>query len=225
VLLDVCEFGDVEAVQVLVDNVRSERGPKDLTLRGGPLDSLEKLGEFMHALRGNTYLERLDLGCLHVRDGRFQPLVATLPKNRGLTHLGLTFCNVDDRCWDKLMGAIAKHPSLRTLSFETIPHENGSSVFERHDAMHSLAGMLAENEQVDDIHVDDSFDREVWDAVVVPRLEINLYRKRCLTIHKIQNRATRAAVMARALTHLEGKPSLQWMLLSQNEDIVASYLY
>jgi hypothetical protein len=98
VLLDVCEFGDVEAVQVLVDNVRSERGPKDLTLRGGPLDSLEKLGEFMNALRGNTYLERRDLGSLGViTDSSVQLLVAPLPESRGLTHLGPTYCNVDDR--------------------------------------------------------------------------------------------------------------------------------
>jgi hypothetical protein len=63
----------------------------------------------MNALRGNTYLERLlDLGSLRVRDGCFQPLVTALPENRGLTHLRLTTCTADDRCWDKLMGATYK---------------------------------------------------------------------------------------------------------------------
>jgi hypothetical protein len=61
--------------------------------------------------------------------------------------------------------------------------------------------MLAENEQVDDIQVLDLFDSDVWDAIVVPRVEINLYRKRFLAIQKIQNPATLAAVSARALAH------------------------
>jgi hypothetical protein len=56
------------------------------------------------------------------------------------------------------------------------------------------------------------------------RLEINSYRKRLLAFQKIQNPATRAAVTARALAHLENKPSLQSMLLSQHEDIVFIYL-
>jgi hypothetical protein len=72
----------------------------------------------MNALRGNVDLERLEIGTLGVHDDSFQALVAALPENRGLTHLRLTDCTVDDHCWEKLMGAIAGHPSLRTFSFE-----------------------------------------------------------------------------------------------------------
>jgi hypothetical protein len=126
------------------------------------------------------------------------------------------------------MDAIAAHPSLRTLFFEKIldanDDENESSFLERHDPIHALAGMLVENEQVDEIQVEDPFDRDVWDEAVVPRLEINSYRKWLLDIQKIQNPATRAAVTARALNHLKNKPSLQYMLLSQNEDILSCYL-
>jgi hypothetical protein len=222
--LEHCEFEDDEAVQVLVDNVREELGPRGLSLDGEPFESPERFGDFMNALRGNTYLERLDIGDLDVRDGDFQALVAALSENRGLTHLGFSGCTVDDHCWEELMGAIAKHPSLRTLSFEEIRDENESLVFEHQDPMHSLASMLAENEQVDEIEVDDAFDRDVWDTVIVPRLEINSYRKRLLAIQTIQNPATRAAVTARALARLGEKPSLQFMLVSQNQDIVSSYL-
>jgi hypothetical protein len=228
--LDCCEFEDEEAVQVLVDNVRAERGPKGLSLHGEPFESPEMLGDFMNALRGNTYLKRLDLGFLDVRDGSMQALVAALPENRGLTHLGLKDCNADDRCWDKLMGAIAGHPSLRTLSFEEICNENESSIFERHGPIHALAGMLAENEQVDDIQVDDdTLDHDVWDAAVVPRLEINLYRKRFRAIQAIGLDKTRAAVMARALARialaaLKSESSLIFMVLSQNCDVFCSYL-
>jgi hypothetical protein len=234
--LEYCEFEDEEAVEVLVDNIRAERGPKGIFLHGEPFKSPKKLGDFVNALRGNTYLERLDLGCLSVRDGSFQALVAALPENRGLTHLGLGCCHVDDRCWEKLMGAIAEHPSLRTISFKDIFDENEDMFLNRHDPIHALAGMLADNEQVDGIHIDDScdygryqFDRDVWDTVVAPRLECNLYRKRFHAIQALGLEKTRAAVVARALARIaladvKSESSLIFMVLSQNCDVLCSYL-
>jgi hypothetical protein len=231
--LENCKFEDEEAVQALVDNVRAERGPKGLFLGGEPFESPERLIEFINALRGNTYRERLVIGNLDVRDGSFQALVAALPENRGLTHLGLMDCTANDRYWDYLMGAVAEHPSLRILSFEEIyedeEDEDGNLLFERNEPIHALAGMLAVNEQVDEIQIDDSFDRTVWNAVVVPRLEINLYRKRFRTIQAIRLEKTRAAVMARglariALADVKSESSLIFMLLSQNCDVFCSYL-
>jgi hypothetical protein len=170
-----CEFEDEEAVlAVLVDSVRVEEGSKGLSLQGHSFDSSEKFGDFMNALRGNTYLERLDhIGNLHVRYGSFQALVAVLPENRGLTHLGLTGCTVNAQWRDQLMGATAEHPSLQTFSFEEVCDENEGLFLERHEPIHALAGILAENEQVDEIEVADPFDRVAWNAVAVPSLEIN----------------------------------------------------
>jgi hypothetical protein len=227
--LEYCEFEDEEAVEVLVDNIRAERGPKGLFLCGEPFKSPEKLGDFVNALRGNTYLERLDLGCLSVRDGSFQAFVAALTENRGLTHLGLRRCNVDDRCWDKLMGAIAEHPSLRNICFSAdIFDENEDMFLIRHDPIHALADMLADNEQVDGIQVDHgcySFDRDVWDTVVAPSLHCNLYRKRFHAIQALGLEKTRAVVVARALAHIalvnvKSESSLIFMVLSQNVDIL-----
>jgi hypothetical protein len=112
-----------------------------------------------------------------------------------------------------LLGQTYGYPSLRTIYFqfvydedETLTiqeiYENGSCLLEHHEPIHAFARMLADNEQVDDNQAE-AFDCDIWDEVVVPRLEINLYRKRFLTIQKIQNRATRAAVMARALASLK----------------------
>jgi hypothetical protein len=89
--------------------------------------------------------------------------------------------------------------------------------------------MLAEIEQLDDIQVDDSFDRDVWDAVVIPRLEINLYRKRFRAIQAIGSEKTRAAVVARALARIalfdvKSESSLIFMVLSQNCYVFCSYL-
>jgi hypothetical protein len=230
--LEHCDFEDEGAMQLLVDNVREERGPRGLFLDTVSLS--ERFGDFMNALRGNTYLQRLVIGNLEVRDGSFQSLVAALPKNRGLTRLGLIYCNVDNCCWKKLMDAIAEHPSLRTLFFRKILDANDdeieSLVFKRHESIHALAGMLVENEQVDDIHVENDWcDRDVWNAVVVPRLEINSYRKGFRAIQAIGLDKTRAAVVARALAHLaladvKGESSLIFMVLSQNCDVFCSYL-
>jgi hypothetical protein len=121
----------------------------------------------MNALRGNTYLKRLDFGFLDVRTGTFQALVTALHENRELAHHGLTSCTVDDVCWDNLMGAIAEHPSLRTLSFRIIDDANGDWILDRHDPIHALAGMLAENKQIDDIQVETCSDRGLWNEVVV----------------------------------------------------------
>jgi hypothetical protein len=129
------------------------------------------------------------------------------------------------------MGAIAKHPSLRTLSFEEMYDENESLFLKRHGPIHALAGMLAENEQVVEIQVhDDWLDRDIWNAVVAPRLEINSYRKRFRAIQAIGLDKTRAAVVARALAHLalandlKSESSLIFMVLSQNCDVFCSYL-
>jgi hypothetical protein len=125
--------------------------------------------------------------------------------------------------------AIAKHPSLRTLSFEEIYDKNEVMFLKRHDPIHALADTLAKNERVDEIQVEGSFDRDIWDAVVVPRLEINLYRKRFRAIQAIGLEKTRAAVVTRALARIalagvKSESSLIFMVLSQNCDVLCSYL-
>jgi hypothetical protein len=56
-------------------------------------------------------------------------------------------------------------------------------------------------------------------------VEGNDYRKRFRSMQKIGTASTRGgAVMAQALAGVASKPSLAWMLLSQNQDIVSRYL-
>jgi hypothetical protein len=67
-----------------------------------------------------------------------------LPENVGLVvHLGLRHSIVDDYCWNNLVGATSKHPTLRMLTFENFCDVNDSG----------LTGMLSENERVEDIQV------------------------------------------------------------------------
>jgi hypothetical protein len=73
-----------------------------------------------------------------------------------MTHLWLKDRNVDDPCLKKLMDAISEQPSLRTLSFEEIYDENGCFLFDRDGPINALAGILSNNEQVDEIKAENS---------------------------------------------------------------------
>jgi hypothetical protein len=229
-----CKFEDEGAalVESLTESIRAERGPKGLRLKGEhPKYSSGSFNEFANALRGNSYLERLDLSYLDVGkrlEERLEALVDALSANEGLVHLGLRHSFVDDGCWNNLVRAVSKHPTLLTLTFENIIDNKNCGFLKRRDRINALAGMLSENEQVEDIQLKerfftDTYDRVIWDELVVPRLECNVYRKRFVVIQRIQNPKTRAAVMTRALAHVKSKSSLLYMLLSHNHDIVSSY--
>jgi hypothetical protein len=92
---------------------------------------------------------------------------------------------VRTKLWVLLPGT--HHFQLFLLKKSYDEDDNESSVFKRHDTIHALAGMLAKNEQVDYIQVEDPFDCDVCDAVVFPRININSYRKHFLVIQKLQN--------------------------------------
>jgi hypothetical protein len=96
------------------------------------------------------------------------------------------------------------------------------------EATEEVAKMLSDNDQLEEIRIeeddDDSpFDSLAWDKLITPRLEYNIYRMRLPPIQNIRPPSTRAAVMARALSHANDKPSPAFMLLCQNGDILSSY--
>jgi hypothetical protein len=138
------------------------------------------------------------------------------------------------------MAAISTHPTLRTLNFRNIcdvDSDNDSDVDSDNDRLspsssgkrdraNAIANMLLVNKHIDEIpfSCEVSFDRDDWDALVAPRVECNLYRKRLSSFQKIKALSTRAAVVGRALVRVEKNPSLVWMVLSQNHDVVCSYL-
>jgi hypothetical protein len=224
-----CNFADDGAA--LIESLMQGRGPRELFLRPPvipsrsfqPFDSLERFLSFMNALRGNTYLERLDVSLFPFdRTGSVQQLLAhALLENQGLIHLDILCCDLDDESWSGLMGSIFGHPTLRILTFAG---SNGDES-ETWKRTKDVAEMLLVNNHVDQINVGaDTFNSAVWDAIVAPTLERNLYRKRFLSIQKIEVPSTRAAIMARALAHVESKPHLVSWLLSQNHDILFTYL-
>jgi hypothetical protein len=222
-----CQLGDGGAS--LVESVREGRGPKGLRLLtwGGdnwhPFDSSERFVSFLNALRGNTYLKRLLLPCFNSREaGVLAVLAAALFENKGLVHLNLQNCHLDESCFCEFSRAIATHPSLRTLDLTC--RNLGMDATEESE---EVAKMLSDNSQLEEVRVrsgfSSSFDSLAWAALVTPRLECNVYRKRFPAIQEIRVPSTRAAVLANALAHVSNKPSPAFMLLRENGDILISY--
>jgi hypothetical protein len=233
--LSYCELGDGGAS--LVESIREGHGPKGLGLvKSGddddddddddwhPFDSSERFASFLNALRGNTYLERLDLSRFDLREEGILPaLAAALFGNIGLIHLALPGCELDESGFCKVLRAISAHPSLRTLDLNGIELDMDAT-----EAIEEVTKMLSVNTQLEVICIaeddDDSpFDSLAWGKLVIPRLEYNIYRKRFPPIQNLRVPSTRAAVMAIALTHVSNKSSPAFMLLRQNGDILSSY--
>jgi hypothetical protein len=213
-----------------------------------PFETPEDWVSFINALRGNNcLLERLLLSEVPVEDHILRALGRALLDNEGLVQLVLRDVKISNRSWRDLFRAISVHPSLRTLDFAPYilgPEsdyryglsdsdsdsdiEDGfweSSDEARRFRTNTVADMLLVNEQVEEImHNQGTYDENEWDKNVSPRLECNLYRKRFLAIQKILDISTRAAIFGEAMNQVCTKPSLVWMLLSQNHDIIASCL-
>jgi hypothetical protein len=216
--LQQCDLGDEGAA--LVESVREGRSPRDLCIIGNPFGSSDSFVTFMNALRGNTYLERLELWWIDDRQFT-QALSAALHEDKGLVHLGVHIRARAETGWTELLKAISLHPSLWSLDLRS----SRRNAKKKRDFTKAVADMLSVNDRVEVMSFDDdTFDKGDWDAFVVPRLECNLYRKHFPSIHKVEEASTRAAVLGRALAKFASKPHLVLMLLNQNHDIVSCYL-
>jgi hypothetical protein len=80
--LPFCEVADGWAA--LVESVSEGRGPIELRLGRHLFDSPERCMSFINTLRGNTYLERLDLSGICYGEGSPQVLASALLENKGL---------------------------------------------------------------------------------------------------------------------------------------------
>jgi hypothetical protein len=214
-----CELEDGGAA--LVESVRQGRGPKELCFDCDPFDSPERLVTFVNALCGNTNLERLELPLIEDRQIT-HALVAALRENKGLVHLEVCFRWFNKSDWTDLLESISLHASLCSLHL-ILQHSLHISLEKPLEATKAVADMLTVNERIEVMSFDDdTFDKDNWDAFVVPKLECNKYRKRFPSIQTIEEASTRAAVLARALAKFASQPHLVLMLLNQNHDILIS---
>jgi hypothetical protein len=226
-VLQYCKI-DGDGGASLVESIREGRGPKGLDLYTSrnyendwhQFDSSERFTSFLNALRGNSYLERLVLSEFDFRqEGILDALAAALFENKGLIHLGLRFCHFDESGFCKVLRAISTHSSLCTLDLTNIDHDMDVT-----EASEEVAKVLSVNSQLEEIRMNnDVHDSSAWAALVTPRLECNVYRKRFAAIQEIRPLSTRAAVLTSALAHVSNRPSPAYMLLRLNGDILSSY--
>jgi hypothetical protein len=146
-------------------------------------------------------------------------VASVLLENRGLVHAGLPLDRME--ALNQIMTAISTHPTIRTLHFRG---GGGSSEYMKRARTKTVADMLLVNKHIDIIPFSWWFDRGDWNTLVAPRIEYILYRKRFVTIQKIEGPSSRATAVARSLAGVERNPSLVCMVLSQNHDVVCSYL-
>jgi hypothetical protein len=145
-----------------------------------------------------------------------------------MTEVDLSNNTLDDRCLHDLVEGLQSQPILRRVAFPRFAGDRGPPTPQlKCDIAKAVADMLsAANQQIEEIPFDDqTFDRELWDALVAPKLDCNLYWERFLPLQRIKETSTRAALVAKALARVESKPWLVSMLLFQNRDILlSSYL-
>jgi hypothetical protein len=228
--LDGCKLEDHG--NSLIESVMAGRGPRalcismtscrDSSVVAHPFETLERWKSFMNALNcDNCHLNRLSLSGLSGCDDILRALADALYANTRLVHLSLSFMEMSNECWIQLLRAITSHPSLRTLAFVGIraPVEEDEA---RRCRTEAVAKMIFVNQQVEKIKTDQTtFCHKDWVSNVAPRIEYNKYRTRFLNIQKTRMSSTREALFGQALAHLQMKPSLIWMLLSMNHDIIS----
>jgi hypothetical protein len=221
-----CELGDKGSA--LIEAIKNGRGPKGLGLDGyeDDCDLFDNIDSFMNALRGNTYIEKLHFFSGAGHRNIPEALPAALLECKALSHLTFSCCTFGNQgSWRKLMAAVSKHPSLQRLEFDDHDYALDECSYTKRKRTRAVANMLSVNKLIDEIPFNDNtFDRGVWEALVVPRLDCNAYRKRFIPIQTIDDASTRAVVMAIALARVRSKPWLVSMLLSLNQDIICSYV-
>lgn len=132
--------------------------------------------------------------------------------------------SVDMDTWRELFDSIAVHPSLRTLN---ILARNGG---DRLDRTLAVADMVSRNQMIEVIDSNaHSLDHseEGYGRLIAPHLECNILRKRLVAIHHdIQDDAIRAGVLEKAFHHIDTtSPSLLYMSLTTNSDVISNYLH
>jgi phosphoribosylanthranilate isomerase len=159
----------LKTVVALVKSMREGQGPRGLRFKTGifdqlpPFEYLERWISFLNALRGNTHLELLALSGVGVHEDAPQALTVALRENKGLNHLSLHSCNLDDH-WSELMRSMSTHPMLRTLAIFARSVYSDDMQQERTKI---VADMLLVDDQIEEICVDDhSFDWAAWDTLL-----------------------------------------------------------
>jgi hypothetical protein len=207
-----CELEDHG--RALIEAIQSDKGPTSLVLS----DTALRWSTFAKALQCNHTLKHLEVVRIRGVDN-LRALVNALRWNQGLLHLCLEDL-VDDPC--QLFQALASHPSLKALHVSVRDQRRNDQDAKRLRTR-AVAELLSVNQTLQEMEFDAAtYHHADWLAHVAPRLECNRYQARFHAIRRMG--VLRAALLGAAMGRVATKPSLLWMLLLQNQDVVASRL-
>lgn len=155
-------------------------------------------------------------------------LAAALQGNKSLCHLELRGLVMKMQFWRTVLLAISTHPTLRTLHFSyietTLYDDDLLKEGTKQRRTEEVAIMLTTNHRVTEMDFcSATLDRTVWDNRVAPLLECNQYRAKVPMLWKVEPESTRASLLSLCMARVCTNPSTLYLLLSNNQGLIASY--
>lgn len=155
-------------------------------------------------------------------------LAAALKGNKSLCHLELRGLIMKMHFWRKVLLAISTHPTLRTLHFSyietTLDDDDLLQEGTKQRRTEQVAVMLTTNHLVTEMDLcSATLDRTTWDNRVAPLLECNQYRAKVPSLWKVEPESTRASLLSLCMARVCMNPSTLYLLLSNNQGLIASY--
>lgn len=182
-----------------------------------------------NALRESTRLKELVLGL----SGRgreeedFEMITSALANNRSLEELKFYGDGINDTAWHSPCRTLAAHPILQVLHLGISIWNARFDVWDPDFRSHDLATMMSSNTVLQVITVEPRrhYNRHIFEALVVPRLEMNrsFFAER-RTALKQAAIAVHPQLLGRVLAVIRVNPTLFFKFFSENVDVVAAAL-
>ena len=229
--LNACKFEDKGTA--LTEAIAHGRGPRGLRFDFAPgrrpFETEESWIAFMQAVgRERSRIECLSFMDTGVEDIVWGTLASSLHTNRSLFRLSFCSIMLSFSVWKDVVMSLSNHTTLCSLSFQSITfydHVGGVAVpyTDRTSQTNVLVEMLKENTSLKSLTVGENMrDPKLWRKQVMPQLEYNEYREK---LSRLQNENhMRGAVIAKALVRLQGRSSLSFAVLTQNQELLVSYI-
>lgn len=187
----------------------------------------------VNALRGSMrlkelYLKELEWSTRSEED--FEMIAGALANTRSLEVLVIHGVSINDTAWFALCRALVSNPNLRRLRLtNSFSVRNESLSYQNlRNRSHALATLVWSHTVMQVVLVEpngEDHDRHVFEALVVPRLEMNrtFFADQRIAL-KQAHIAVRPQLLGRVLAMVRLNPNLFFKLISENVDVVAATL-
>lgn len=185
---------------------------------------------FLRGLSSNTVLTHLSLSGFNNESEILLILANTVQDMSCLVHLDISISQAPDG-FLPFMKALAHHRTLRTLNFVLLLESlhfgllpgwvSGEGRISRTKA---VVNVLSTNRVLENIHFCDTmYEPRLWNTEVSPRLDCNRYRKHFRAFQQLEHH-DRASLIGKVLGRINHNPSVTFMMLFMNKDVLAEFL-